>query len=189
MKVSHVVLQTCWKLSRLQVEQDFPFLTGILCTMTEHSFDMFSPLGKDLVKGPHDADNYDDTLAGIEPNTYLTAGPSPAPDVEDAIAEDLPHGKHNPCFKLDGKEVYKAQYLNQAFAQYKKTGSTDRLKHVANLQHYSIKSPDIHTGILERDPTLGDNQVHMDSPVASLVRCDGCMSICIGEVNNITFDG
>jgi len=187
-KVSQVVLQTCWKLGCLWIEEDFPFLAGILCTTTMHSFNMFSPLGKDLVKGPRDADDYDDTLEGIELDTYPAAGPSPVPDVEDAIAEEIPHRRYNPCFELDGKEVYKAQYLNHACAQYKKTGSTDQLKCVVNIQHYSIKSPDLHTGILEHDPTSGDNQVEMDLPVASLVRCDGRVFMCIGEVNDITFD-
>lgn len=188
-KVSQVVLQTCWKLGRRQVEEDFPFLVDTLRIATERSFNIFSPLGKDLVKGPRDADDYDDTLEGIEPDgTRPPAAPSPSPDLEDTIAEELPCEKHSPYFELDGKEIHKARYLNHVFAQYKKTGSTDRLKRVANVQRYATKLTDDHPGILEHDPTSGDNQVQMDSPVASLVWCRGHIFLCIGEVNDIIVD-
>jgi hypothetical protein len=187
-KVSQVVLQTCWKLGRLRVEEDFPFFADILRVTTNSSFDIFSPLGKDLVKGTRDADDYDDTLDGTDPDGLLSADPAPGPDLEDAVAEEHPPGKHSPCFELDGKQIYKARYLNQAFTNYKKTGSTDRLKHVPNIQQYAVKAPDVFTGILKRDPTSGENQVQMDSPIVSLVRCDGHVFLCIGEVNDITVD-
>jgi hypothetical protein len=187
-KVSRVILQTCWKLGRRRVEEDFPFLIDTLRVATERSFDIFSPLGEDLVKGPREADDYDDTLEGIETDTHQAVAPPPSPDLEDAIAEELPCGMHRPYFELDGKEIYKARYLNQAFAQYKKTGSTDRLKRVASIQRYAVKSTDNHPGILECDPTSGDNQVQMDSPIASLVQCRGQVFLCIGEVNDIIVD-
>jgi hypothetical protein len=182
-KVSQVVLQTCWKLGRMCIEEDFPFLAGILKNATDQSFDIFSPLDKDLVKGPRDPDDYDDTVEGLDSDGSLS-GPPPASDLEDAVAEENPAGKHSPFFELDRKQIYKARYLNQAFASYKKTGSTDHLKHVANIQHYAVKASDLHSGILECDPTSGENQVQMDSPVASLVRCDGHMFLCIGEVTS-----
>jgi hypothetical protein len=159
-KVSQVVLQTCWKLGRRQIEEDFPFLVDTLRVATERSFNIFSPLGEDLVKVPRDADNHDDTLEGIESDIHPPTAPSPSPDLEDTIAEELPCGEHSPYFELDGKEIHKARYLNCAFVQYKKTGSTDRLKRVANVQRYAIKLTDNHphiTGILEHDPTSGDN--------------------------------
>jgi hypothetical protein len=107
-KVSQVVLQTCWKLGRLRVEEDFPFFADILRVTTNSSFDIFSLLGKDLVKGTRDADNYDDTLDGTDPDGLLSADPAPGPDLEDAVAEEHPPGKHSPCFELDGKQIYKA---------------------------------------------------------------------------------
>lgn len=188
-KVSRVILQTCWKLGRRRVEEDFPFLIDTLRVATEQSFDIFSPLGEDLVKGPRDADDYDDTLVeGIKPDAHPAVAPSPSPDLEDAVAEELPCGRHSPYFELDGKDVYKARYLNQAFSQYKKTGSTDRLKRVASIQRYAVKLTDNHPGILECDPMSGDDQVQMDLPVASLVRCRGHIFLCIGEVNDIIVD-
>lgn len=160
MKVSQVVLQTCWKLGHRQIEEDFPFLVDTLRVATERSFNIFSPLGEDLVKVPRDADDHDDTLEGIESDIHPPTAPSPSPDLKDTIAKELPCGEHSPYFELDRKEIHKARYLNCAFVQYKKTGSTDRLKCVANVQRYAIKLTDNHphiTGILEHDPTSGDN--------------------------------
>jgi hypothetical protein len=106
------------------IEEDFPFLADILHSVTESSFDIFSPLGKDLITAPRDADDYDDTLDNVDASISSTE-PSPGPDLEDAIAEEHPSGKHSPYFELNGKQIYKARYLNQAFENYKKPGSTD----------------------------------------------------------------
>lgn len=62
------------------------------------------------------------------------------------------------------------------------------MKRVANIQRYVVRSNGAQPSILERDPTSGENQVEMDSPIASLVRCDGRVFLCIGEVNDITVD-
>ena len=60
--VSQVVLQTCWKLGRLRIEEEFLSLANILHSITGSSFDMLSLLRKDLIMAPLDADDYDDTL-------------------------------------------------------------------------------------------------------------------------------
>ena len=165
------------KLGRLRIEEKFPFFASILRVATDSSFDIFSPLGKDLVKGPRDADDYDDTQDGVNSDVVPSVEPAPAPDIEDAVAEEHPTGKHNPCFELDGKQIYEARSLNQAFTNYKNTGSTDRLKHVANIQRYAAKSPDTYLGILERDPTSGENQVQMDSPWSAVTDACSCVLV------------
>ena len=79
---------------------------------------------KDLITTQRDADDYDNTLddaTGISPPVDLL----PSPDLEDAVTEEHPSVKHNPCFELDGKQIYKARYLNQAFENLKKPRSTD----------------------------------------------------------------
>ena len=184
-KVSQVVLQTCWKLGRLQIEEEFPFVASILQEATNASFDIFSPLGTDLVKAARDVHDCDDTIDGTSP--LPCEGSAPEPDLEDAVAEEDTSGKHDTCFELDGKQVYKTRYLNQAFTHYKKTGSTDRLKRVANIDRYS-KPITIHNDVLEHDPTSSESQVQMDSPIATVVRCDSHVFLCIGEVNDITVD-
>jgi hypothetical protein len=187
-KVSRVVLQTCWKLGRLRIEEDSPSLVNILRSITESSFDMLSPLGKDLVTAPRDADDYDDTLDNTTDEPTPNQDPPPAPDLEDAITEERPAGKHNPCFQLGGKDVYKARYLNQAFENFKKPGSTDRLKRVANVLRYTTKTTNVYDSVLDHDPALGGNVVQIDSPIATLVRCGSHLFLCIGEVNDITVD-
>lgn len=133
--VSQVVLQTCWKLGRLRIEEEFLSLANILHSITGSSFDMLSLLRKDLIMAPLDADDYDDTLDDTASKSTPNPSPTlpPGPDLEDAIAEERPAEKHQPCFELNGKQVYKACYLNQAFENFKKPGSTDRLKCVANI--------------------------------------------------------
>ena len=39
--VSQVVLQTCWKLGRRRIEEDFPFVTPILQVATDSTFNIF----------------------------------------------------------------------------------------------------------------------------------------------------
>jgi hypothetical protein len=184
-KVSQVVLQTCWKLGRLQVEEEFPFFASVLCAATDSSFDIFSPLGTDLVKAPRDVHDYDDTIDGT--NALSCEGPAPEPNLEDAVAEEDASENHRPYFELNGRQIYKSRYLNQVFTNYKKTGSTDRLKRVANIERYA-KPTIAHDSVLDHDPMSGENQVQMDSPIATLVQCDGRIFLCVGEVNDITVD-
>ena len=103
-KVSDIVLQTCWKLGRHMMETEFPFLEPVLQSIT-HSLDIFSPLGIDLIKGSHALDDLDDTLDAPPPGQ--TSTPSHGMDLKDAIMEEHPE-KHDSCFELDGKQIYKA---------------------------------------------------------------------------------
>jgi hypothetical protein len=187
-KVSHVILQTCWKLGRLQIEEDFPSLSSILRSITESSFDILSPLGKDLITTPRRPDDHDDTLYNTQDVTPLNKDPPPSPDLEDAITAEHPSTKHNPCFEFDGKQIYKSRYLNQAFENFKKPGSTDRLKRVANILRYATKSTNGYDSLLDSDPMSGGNVIQMDSPIATLIRCGGHLFLCIGEVNDIVVD-
>ncbi|KAF8054223.1 hypothetical protein FPV67DRAFT_1763516 [Lyophyllum atratum] len=179
-RVSQVNLQTSWKLGRMRVETKFPSLINILASMS--GFNIFSPLGKDLVKAPRDPDDVDDTIDEDEatPTTDLP----PGPDLEDAIAEA--DTRFDPCFELNGKKVYKSRYLSQAFEGYRRTGSTDRLKRVANVQRYAYKAQ-TQFGVIEHDDEAGDNTVSVDLPVATLFRCENNLFLCIGEVIDITF--
>ena len=139
---------------------------------------------------PLDADDYDDTIDDTASKSAPNPSPSlpPGPDLEDAIAEEHPAENHRPCFELGGKQVYKARYLNQAFENFKKPGSTDRLKRVANILRYTTKTTSVYDSVLDHDPALGRNVVQMDSPIATLVRCETHLFLCIGEVNDITVD-
>jgi hypothetical protein len=136
------------------IEEDFPFLADILCFAKESSFDIFSPLGKDLITTLRDEDDYDDTVDNTD-GSHLSTKPPPGPDLEDAVAEEHPSGKHSPYFEPNGKQIYKACYLNQAFENYKKPGSTDQLKRVANVQCYAAKSTNVYDTVLDHNPSIG----------------------------------
>lgn len=187
-EVSHVVLQTCWKLGRLRVEEDFPSLADILHAATESSFDILSPLGKDLITTPRHLDDHDDTLDDTLDGPSLSNNPPPSPDLEDAISAEHPSTKHSPCFEFNGRQIYKSRYLNQAFENLKKPGSTDRLKRVANILRYAAKSTQAYDSVLDDDPRSDGNAIQMDSPIATLIRCNGHLFLCLGEVNDIIID-
>jgi hypothetical protein len=170
----------------MEVEKEFPRFAHTFHDAIEASRDIFSPLGVDLVKTARSPEDHDDTLDSVDMPTVVEV--ALGPDIEDAITEDSPSGDHDPCFKLDGKQIYKARFLNHAFMHFRKTGSTDRLKRVANIQRYAMKPTTTFGGVLDYDPMSSGYQIQMDSPIASLVRCDGSVFLCIGEVNDIVVD-
>jgi hypothetical protein len=185
-RVSQVNLQTCWRLGRMEVEKEFPRFAHTFHDAIEVSRDIFSPLGVDLVKTAQAPDDHDDTLDSVDMPAVVEV--ALGPDIENAITEDSPSGGHDPCFELDGKQIYKARFLNQAFMHFRKTGSTDRLKRVANIQRYAAKPTTTFGGVLDYDPLSSGYQIQIDSLIASLVRCDGSVFLCIGEVNDIVID-
>lgn len=187
--VANIVLYSTWKLGKLEAERRFPFLIPVLASINQLGRDILSPLGKDLVKAPRDADNVDDTYEDIPSSLANAANPAVGPDLEDAVMEEesSPDPKHQPFFMLNGTEVSKAQYLSQAFQAFKKAGSTDRLKRVAQVQRYSpLPSA---ADVITRDPLSATNLLTIDMPIASLLKCEDCIFLCIGEVNNIILDG
>jgi hypothetical protein len=146
-----------------------------------------SPLGKDLIHSQRDASDYDDTAEDFSNESVVSPVPPPGPDFEDAVAEEEPCTKHDPCFELDGDKVYKARYLNQLFAEYKTPGSRDRLKRVANIPRYAVKR-NITSDIVDHDYVSGTPTIQIDSPIVTLVKCEDHIFLCVGEVNDISFD-
>lgn len=105
-------------------------------------------MGKDLIMPPRDADDYDDIIDIDDTCSSSTEAPLDH-NLKDAVTEEHPKGKYCPWFKLDSKQIYKAQYLSQAFSNYKKPSSTDRLKRVANIQCYAMKLTNVYDSILD----------------------------------------
>ena len=135
-KVANVNLQSCWKLGRQMIENEVLQLTQVyreldIAHSSEAFPDLMSPLGKDLIHGQHDANDYNDSAEDFD-GSVVSSAPPPGPDLDNAIAEEL-DAKHDPCFELDGDKVYKTRYLNQLFADFKTPGSRNWLKHVANI--------------------------------------------------------
>ena len=135
--------------------------------------------------------DYDDTLDDTQEFPSLSKDPPPSPDLKDAVIAEHPSMKHSPCFEFNEKQIYKSRYLNQAFENLKKPGSTDQLKRVADVLQYTAKSSqgfDDSGGVFNNEPTSGRNVVQMDSPIATLIHCSSHLFLCIGEVNDIVVD-
>jgi hypothetical protein len=98
--VANIVLQTCWRLGQEEAEKDFPVIAPILKSIIQPGRDIFSPLGKDLVKAPCAEDDIDDTYDDTPNSIAGSAAPSLGHELEDAIAEEEPIEveKHKPFF-------------------------------------------------------------------------------------------
>jgi len=110
-------------------------------------------------------------------------------ELEDTAMEEEEVKKYDPCFELDGAQIWKSQYLSNHFKELRNPGSRDRLKLYANVSHYAIKQ-NSHRDIVESDLSdgLDGPTIKMDFPVATLLKCEGCLFVCVGETNNITFN-
>jgi len=97
--------------------------------------------------------------------------------------------KHDPCFDLDGTKVWKSRYLSERFKDLRNPGSRDRLKLYANVSRYAIKQAHSRD-IIESDLSdgLDGPAIKMDFPIATLLKCEGRLFVCIGEMNDIMFD-
>jgi hypothetical protein len=187
--ISNVNLQSCWKLGRQWIESEIPRLGEVLkeVNTASASVNIMRPNGEDLVRGKRNADDYDDTAEDFDEST-VPSDPPLEPDFEDAIAEEEPCARHDPCFELNGDKVYKARYLNQLFREFKTPASRDRLKRVANIPRYAIKRDVSSSNIVDHDPNSSASTIQIDSPIATLVKCEDHIFLCIGEVNDIIHD-
>jgi hypothetical protein len=148
--------------------------------------DILCPFGKDIVKAECDADDYDNTAEDFDETTVSSSVP-PGPDLEDTVAEEEPSTNHDPRFDLEGKKVYKARYLNQIFKDFKTPGLCDRLKHVVNVPCYAVKR-DFHLDFVNDNAYSDEPRLRLDSPIATLLKCEGHFFVCVREVNNIIWD-
>ncbi|TFK58748.1 hypothetical protein BDN72DRAFT_950059 [Pluteus cervinus] len=164
--VANVSLQSCWQRGCETIKEEIPHLAPILDEIaTNPSVNILRPFGKDIVRSKRAQEDYDDTAEDYEETAAAASQPTstpvsaPEPDFEDAMAEELAT-KHQPCFMLDGHEVYKGRYLNKLFRDFSDPNSRDRTKRVANQKRY--------TSI----PNY----------------CEDQLFVAIGEVNNIIYD-
>lgn len=194
--VSNVVLQTCWNLGREEMMTEFPALRPILDSVSLPSRNIFSPLGKDLIHATRDADDIDDTLE-MDQEEEEASQTALGTELEDAIVEEDPDASapnYRPYFEMDGIKVSKAKFLKQAFERFTKTGSTDRLRRVADAERYFSAADRASTQgetIIGNDTDVlsSHSMVTIDSTIASLIKCSGHYFLGIGEINNIIIDG
>ena len=195
-EVSNVNLQTCWMLGRREVDK-IPRLAKVLADLEAENnpaVNMLQPFGKDIVRAPRAADDYDDTAEDFEedpsalPIDGAQSAQAPAPDFEDAVIEEMEIQKHDPCFELDGQKIWKGRYLNERFKEMRNPGSRDRLKRYADIPRYAIKHSGSNSVVESPIDQMEGPCIQMDFPLATVARCDGRIFLCIGEVNDITYN-
>lgn len=202
-RVADVNLKTCWMMGRYLIKHLVPRLDEVLIKIEvdkDPNINILQPFGKHIVLANRDPDDYDDTAENFDEglpasNSAAATGIDSQPkhplatDLEDAAAEEEPEGKHDPTFKHDGKTVFKARYLKELFKSLKDPGSRDRLKCYADIPRYALKNarPD---NIIQSDIDSLQNtpSVKMNFPMATLLKCDGHIFVCVGEVLEIISD-
>lgn len=195
MEVANVNLQTCWMLGRCEVDK-IPRLRKILARLEAEkntNLNMLQPFGKDIVRTTRAADDYDDTAEDFHEDTAVLTKTSqsevPAPDFEDAVVEEREVHKHDPCFEVDGQKVWKDRYLNEHFKEMRKgPGSRDRLKQYADIPRYAIKHCSSNSVVESCVDEMEGPCIQMDFPLTTVAKCDGRIFLCIGEVNDITYN-
>lgn len=194
--VSEVNLQTCWMRGCLKVKE-IPRLDEVLNKIkaaNNPSVNILQPFRVDIVRSAWAADDYDDTAEDYGEATNLATAPSQPShaidtELEDTAMEEEEVKKYDPCFELDGTKIWKSRYLSDRFKDLRNPGSRDQLKLYANVSRYAIKQ-DSRRDIVESDLNDGleGPTIKMDFPVATLLKCEGRLFVCVGETNDITFD-
>lgn len=198
--VTKVNLKTCWMLGRQEirtsVKYSVPQLDGVLQELeskNDPAINMLQPFGKHIVLAQRDAEDYDDTAQDFDGGVLgdSIAAPQPHPletDLEDAAGEEEPIEKYDSFFKHNGEQIWKGRYLKDLFKALKDPGSRDRLKCYTDVPRYAIKHKS-RLDIVEADTLdLDLPAIKMDFPLASILKCEGRLWVCIGEVIDITFN-
>lgn len=207
--VQNINLKTCWLMGRCLVKHLIPRLDKVLLNLeanNDPNINILQPFGRHIVLAKRDLEDYDDTAEdfveglpdsesasttadGLSQNMSQSTRPLPT-DLEDAVGEEEPSTKHDPTFKHDGKLVYKARYLKELFKSFKEPGSRDRLKRYADIPRYALKNART-DNVIESDIDSGSENipaVKTDFPIATLLKCDGHIFVCVGEVIEIVLE-
>ncbi|KAJ7761266.1 hypothetical protein DFH07DRAFT_957330 [Mycena maculata] len=183
--VASVLPQTCWIRGRRLIEQELPALAKYFRALdTAYNVNILLPLGELIVHKELDVDDNedDDEQAAAAPQSSVS------PDLEDAaVDEDILDDSQAPTFSkfitVGNKPLRKTRALSLMQKYGYQAGSTDRLKRVADVQRYSAKSDEPGTLIESDSPYL-----LVSEPIATLVRCEEKLFVCIGEVTDMRLD-
>ncbi|KAJ6576765.1 hypothetical protein B0H10DRAFT_1963342 [Mycena sp. CBHHK59/15] len=173
--VASVLPQTCWIRGRRLIEQELPALAKYFRALdTAYNVNILSPLGELIV--------HKDLGAAAAPKSSVS------PDLEDAaVDEDVLDDSQAPTFSkfitVGNKPLCKTRALSLMQKYGYQAGSTDRLKRVADVQRYSAKSDEPSTLIESDSPYL-----LVLEPIATLVRCEEKLFVCIREVTDMRLD-
>lgn len=102
--------------------------------------------------------------------------------VSDSHHLDATGPKFDRYIVFEGVRMLKSRALSLYFRRMGKAGpgSSDRLKRVAGIGRYSASTPSSNDLSASNEPL-----VVIQDPVATLVRCQGHLLLCVGEINSI----
>ncbi|KAF9552115.1 hypothetical protein CPC08DRAFT_792038 [Agrocybe pediades] len=210
-KVADVSLHTSWNRGRRMIETECQFLKDNLLALEKdpRPITILAPHGSLLVNKPLDSDDVDDSLedkidGAADPqagnSTSEAAAMETRIEVEDALAEVChPENSIQPANQtafsktiiINGSEVSKSRALSR-FSKYRKhVSSTDRLRRVQAVERYTsttkpgLSIADRHELDLEDEKDV----IVLSDPIATLLRCQDQVWLCLGEVNGIKVDG
>ncbi|EDR00884.1 uncharacterized protein LACBIDRAFT_333741 [Laccaria bicolor S238N-H82] len=107
-------------------------------------------------------------------------------DLEDMIAEELPHGSISSEIQINGRKTTKPQALRQRMMHCMNRLSTDQLKWVQELTCFNpleAMSP-IDTKQSDSSPSI-----HIGNPITVLVECEKKLYLAVAHINQLHFAG
>lgn len=201
--VKNVTLLTAWRRGRRLVEKECPFVFHLLEGLEKRpDIHLLAPRGKLLLTLSPEEAGEDDSLDIQETNRQISQPAVPQPttaaifdesvgrvEIEDSFleADVAPEATTEAATKFDryimydGVRVLKSRALSLYSRSRGKQGpaSTDRLKRVGEGARYSAAS------YLTSETPKETAILAVQDPVTTIVRCQGQLFLCIGEVNGI----
>ncbi|PPQ83076.1 hypothetical protein CVT26_011922 [Gymnopilus dilepis] len=206
-RLDNVTLQTCWRRGRHLIENELPSYGKILSqSENEAGISILSPFGQLLVNVPRDEDDFEieenfnegsNLPEESRPSLLSSEAAELRVEVEDSLRLELdelekdklsPGVQANRFITFQGQKMTKVKALG-LYSKYRKIPtSTDRLRRVQGVgRHVGLETG---MGDVDTSDLSGSGTVLMVSdPIASLLRCEGHIWLCIGLVNGITNDG
>ncbi|THV03775.1 hypothetical protein K435DRAFT_791520 [Dendrothele bispora CBS 962.96] len=198
-QVSLINLSTCWKKGLQILEQNTlinqwtePHLHGLVSLGHDSGVDILSPCGTLLLSqalsDPEDReDDQDPDLECADdrliPNQNHVIGAGFNTDMEDALYADMPSStqKFDSYITLgtSGRQINKASFLSSRIHAHKSSTSTDRLKRYQGVPRYNPSS------VPGDESALEEHSLIVSDPVVSLLKHEGLLFLCFGEVVRI----
>ncbi|KAF8216255.1 hypothetical protein K438DRAFT_1901897 [Mycena galopus ATCC 62051] len=169
--VANVTPFTCWNHGRHTIEQESPQLVKYFRSLDNaYNINILSPLRELIVHKELDPDDNED-----DDEEDAVVKTSVSPDLEDTAIDS------NKAVFVDTPPVFTNFITKFGY----NAASTDRLKCVADVQQYSAKWEEPAGAIIESEAAY----LLVSEPIATLVRCEEKLFVCIGEVTDIRLDG
>ncbi|KAK0438802.1 hypothetical protein EV421DRAFT_1891895 [Armillaria borealis] len=197
-QLSMVSFITCWEVGRSMVEMEIPELKDKLCMLRQTSeletIDILRPFGELLISqklsADDDEDDEDDTelLVSSVNDSLPSSEDSGLCTFEDAAAEEISEITLSTSRTFDKKITMDNKMINKSralaiFSRYQKhASSTDRLKHVQQVSHYTS---DQGTDIIDHSHAFGGPCLMINEPIGTLLYCERQLFLCLGMVTDI----